>query len=1485
LKLDGTGIAQAPEPGRLAARFIRIRTGFTARSRDTGIYDMVRFVLGLLTVLLPCFSHAVAREDAHPLKVLFLGDRGHHRPADRAAQLVPVLASRGIDVTYTEDMTSLSPINLSKYDAVLIYANTTEISREQEQALLGYVRGGGGFVPVHCASYCFLNSPAYIALVGAQFQRHGMAEFDTNVVDRAHAIMKGLEPFHTRDETYVHTKHNDQARHVLQTRTEGSAQEPWTWVREEGKGRVFYTAYGHDTATWGQPGFHDLIERGIRWAANKGEVFDSRPRVPSGLKPFEYGDAGASIPNYVASQRWGTEGAPIRKMQKPVDPVESMKHIAVPGDFEVQLFAAEPDISKPISMAFDHRGRLWVVETRDYPNEMQPAGKGRDRIKICEDTNGDGRADKFTVFAETLSIPTSLAFAGGGVVIHQAPETLFLKDTDGDDKADERRVLFRGWGTSDTHAGPSNLRYGMDNWLYGIVGYSSFRGEVGGEHLEFHQGLYRFKPDGSKLEFLRSTSNNSWGVGLSEEGLVFGSTANGCPSVFMPIPNRYYEAVRGAAPRVLRNIADSNRFFPITDKVRQVDYHGGFTAAAGHALYTARTYPRVYWNSAAFVSEPTGHLVATFALERRGSDYASHNAWNLVASDDEWTAPVQAEVGPDGQVWIIDWYNFIVQHNPTPQGFRTGKGAAYETPLRDKTHGRIYRIVSKSGKPTPPVHLDPRDASSLVAGLKSTNMLWRMHAQRLLVERGNRDIVPALVALVNDRSVDEIGLNTAAIHALGALHGLGALSVKDADGPAVAAATSALKHASAGVRRNALAFLPRDEATTRAIVAARSPVDADAQVKLAAFLALSELPRSQAAAELIAEALNDSSAAEDRNLVDAIVMAAAAHDREFLAVISKHSPSGSRAARDVAADIIRRVSEHYARGGPEATVASLLPALAAAEAGVSSAVISGLATGWPKGMRVRLTDDADKALSALLPKLAAASRTSLVNLAGRWGSKAFERDSAALASALLATVKDESKSDDTRAEAARQLVEFRPQDVDSARALLDLVTPRVSGKLSAELFSAAARADSAELSPLLTERLGTLTPTARAEAIRALLSRSERAGALIDAIESGSVTLGELSLDQKQALAAHPNSAVAARAKQLLARGGGLPDADRQKVIDTLAPTVLKGGDSARGKQVFTQQCAKCHAHSGEGGKVGPDLTGMSVHPREELLTHILDPSRSVEGNFFQYAVATTDGRVLNGLLAAETKTSLELVDTEGKTQTISRSDVEQIIASKKSLMPEGFEKQIPAEGLADLLAFLTQRGKYVPLDLRKVATIVSTQGMFYAKDSAAERLVFPDWSPKAFQGIPFHLVDPQGGRVPNVVMLYGPQGAFPPTMPRVVTLPCHAPAKAIHLLSGVSGWGAQDSGTTPTVSMIVRIHYADGSTEDHSLQNGVHFADYIRRVDVPGSQLAFMLRGRQVRYLAVQPKKTASIDRIELVKGPDDTAPVVVAVTVEVAD
>jgi putative membrane-bound dehydrogenase-like protein len=853
-----------------------------------------RTIARLSRCLLLClvgFTAFTASAAGPVLKVLFLGDNGHHRPADRLRTLAPVLMNRGIQLVYTEDMAALNLDNLKHYNALLVYANIDAISPEQDQALFDYVNQGGGFVPLHCASYCFRNSPRIVGLIGGQFQRHAaIGVFKTTIVAPNHEIMSGFGGVETTgDEPYVHTKHNEQNRTVLELRE----NEPYTWTRTEGKGRVFYTAWGHDDRTWANAGFQELVERGIRWAAGQklGEAMQDRPKIAA-LELIEQ----AGVPYYPPGLRSQGDGIwPL--MQKPLPASASMQHLVVPGGFELQLVASEPDIRKPIAMSWDERGRLWIAESLDYPNRLLPPGEpGRDRLVICEDTNRDGRMDKFTVFADGLNIPTGFTFARGGVLVHQMPNTIFLKDTDGDDKADVREIVIRGWGRGDTHAGPNNLIYGHDNWIWGMLGYSGFDGTVGGKAWSFKQGFYRFRPDGSQLEFLRATNNNTWGIGVSEEGYLFGSTANNNPSVYMPIPDRYY-APAGLDAKVLGGIADTSRFVALTNRVRQVDVHWGYTAAAGHALYTARSFPKEYWNRVAFVTEPTGHLVGQFNLERKGANFQSKNPTNLIVGDDEWFAPIMAEVGPDGAVWIIDWYNYIVQHNPTPRNFERGAGNAYENKLRDQTYGRIYRIVWKDGKPSEQPNLSRATPAQLVAALTNDNLLWRRHAQRLLVERGRKDVVPALLELVRNPAQDEIGLNPGAIHALWTLSGLQAL---DVDPAVLAAAVDALKHPSAGVRRTAASVLPRSVANANAIIKADLLEDADPQVRLAALLALAETPESPEAGAAVFASLQKPANVPDRWTLDAAKMAASAQQLGFMKQVTSAQLTAAQQAEAAA---------------------------------------------------------------------------------------------------------------------------------------------------------------------------------------------------------------------------------------------------------------------------------------------------------------------------------------------------------------------------------------------------------------------------------------------------------------------------------------------------------------------------------------------------------------------------------------------------------
>ena len=1430
------------------------------------------------------------------LKVLFLGDQGGHRPRERFDLVAPIFARRGIQLVYTEAMTDIRLENLQKYNALLVYANIDEIDRESEQAILAYVRQGGGFVPIHSASFCFRNSPDMVKLIGAQFREHGTGVFREQL-ETDHPINQAYAGFESWDETYVHHLHNPENRTILSYRVDERGREPWTWVRDEGQGKVFYTAWGHDQRTWSRPGFHNLLERGIRFVAGQdpteaGAYLAERPmpvpamtKLPSGEPPFDYVDVGAKIPNYTPASQWGTQGENLSLMQKPLPPEVSQTRYSVPEGFRVELFASEPDLGgKPIAMAWDERGRLWVCETYDYPNELQPPGKGRDRIRICEDTDGDWKADKFTVFAEELSIPTAMVFWKGGVLVQNGVETLYLKDTNNDDVADTREVVYTGWNLGDTHGGVSNFQYGLDNWIWSMQGYNDSTPKHGDKtYQSFRQGFFRFNPLDYEVEFVRPTDNNTWGLGISEEGLIFGSTANHNPSVFMPIANRYYEQVLGwRASLTLSTIADTHLFKPITDKIRQMDHHGGYTAGAGHALYTGRSYPQEYWNRTAFVNGPTGHLVGTFVLTPEGAGFRSTSPFNLIASDDEWAAPIMTELGPDGNMWMIDWYNYIIQHNPTPNGFETGKGNAYETDLRDKKHGRIYRIVGPTADPKP-LNLAGATTARLVETLRHPTSLWRKHAQRLLVERQAKDAIPALLKLVADPSVDEIGLNVGAIHALWTLHGLGVITTEQT--AVMDVVGSALGHRSAGVRRNALQVAVKNAALVDAIEKQKLLYDAEPQVRLAAFLALADCDPTAVDQKrmggLLVAAIADPTNYPDRWLRDAATSASARHAGAFLVAVqkSKTLPGEVQAICEV-------VSEHFARsqaGKSAVDVTGLLTSMSAAEPAIAAPVARGLQAGWPNATTIQLNDSVEESLLAIVQRLPTADRGAILQLGNRWGSQRLEGFMKAVVDELLGIL-DSDVADDQRVAAAERLISFRANDPDTATQILERITPQTTAEVAARLVTALGEMQADELGAALISSADAWSPRVREAAFSVLLRRGVWTGAMLDAIEAGDLLVSDLTLEQRRQLGDIRDQRLRRRAVAVLESGGALPNANRVAVLEQYTAATHGTGDVTRGKKLFTDVCAKCHRHSGEGVAIGPDLTGMAVHPKEELLRHILDPNRDVESNYRMYNVQTLDGLVLAGMLSSESRVAIELIDTKGEKTTILREDIEEFRASRISLMPEGFEKELNIEQMTDLLQFLTARGQFVPLDLSKVATTASDRGMFYNRDAAGERLVFESWGTQTFKGVPFQVVDPQDGKINNALILGGgPGGSLTANYSKEIALPCTGKAKAIHFLSGVSGWGFPYAADV-SVTMIVRLEYEDGQSEDHELNNGEHFADYIRRVEVPKSEFAFDLNGPQIRYFSVVPGRAEALRGIKLLKGPDDTAPVIMAITVESA-
>ena len=660
------------------------------------------------------------------MNVLFIGDHGLHRPADRLGDVYGPLLRQGFAIDWEDDLAYITAERLKDYDCVVMYANQAQHAKVPVpffEAITGFVRQGGGLVALHCTSGCFPQSPEWLAFIGARFVSHGAEIFQQQVVAPEHPVMRNWKNFTSWDETYVQ-EHAPGERTVLTVR----AEEPWSWVRGEGTGRIFYTASGHDQRAWRQPGFLDLLVRAMDWTAGPEEAAARRAYQPPAFTYREH----EWVPNY-------EERDPRMPFQNPSTPEQAEAALIVPAGFEAVLFASEPMVVNPIAMTWDEHGRCWVIESPDYPGRKHPEGKGHDRISILEDTDGDGRADKKIVFQDGLNLPTGLARTQRGVIVAQAPHLLLFEDHNEDDVADSRKVLVSGFGRWDTHAGPSNLQWGPDDFLWGAVGYAGFEREDGSR---FGSGLWRWNHGMKEPEFMAQFTNNTWGLGFRDDGEIFGSTANGAPSFFVGVPKN---AQRRSAPDApgADPAFDSARLYPALEDLRQGDFFGQYTSAAGHHFATGGAMPPGWDDRVAFVCGPTGHLVGRFQAVPDGSGYRMQNAFNLCVSLDEWFCPVHAEVGPDDAVWIADFAQFIILHNLPGNPDRGvpqvdyDEGNAHKNPLRDREHGRIFRIVRKGWEPKlPDLTDDEGDEDIRLRGRKHflamghPNRFWRGLARR-----------------------------------------------------------------------------------------------------------------------------------------------------------------------------------------------------------------------------------------------------------------------------------------------------------------------------------------------------------------------------------------------------------------------------------------------------------------------------------------------------------------------------------------------------------------------------------------------------------------------------------------------------------------------------------------------------------------------------------------------------------------------------------
>ncbi len=430
----------------------------------------------------------------------------------------------------------------------------------------------------------------------------------------------------------------------------------------------------------------------------------------------------------------------------PLSPAEAISKMTVPEGFSVELVASEPDIVNPVAMAFDERGRVWITESLDYPRH--DAGPGQDRVKVLEDTDGDGRADRFTVFADGLNIPSGIAVGAGGVWVVNSPDLLFFEDTDGDGRADRREVVLTGFGRNDTHELPNSLTWGPDGWLYGLNGvFNPSHIQHQGRDHQFTCALFRIHPRTRAFELFCEGTSNPWGVAWDTEGSAFISACV-IDHLWHLTETGYYHRQGGPYP-------------PFTSVIGSIVTHRHQKAAyCGITYFDSDAYPAEY-RRRLYMGNIHGGCLNVDRLERDGSTYKGIECPDFLTANDAWFMPVAQKTGPDGCLYVLDWYDRYHCYQDAgrdPQGI-------------DRLKGRLYRIRYKDTPRAAPFDLEKENDEQLIARLASPNIFYRELAQRLLWERNHPETRPQLQRLV----LDEAAPRPARMHALWALVGTGAL--------------------------------------------------------------------------------------------------------------------------------------------------------------------------------------------------------------------------------------------------------------------------------------------------------------------------------------------------------------------------------------------------------------------------------------------------------------------------------------------------------------------------------------------------------------------------------------------------------------------------------------------------------------------------------------------------------------------------------------
>jgi len=1408
---------------------------------------MKRLLLALLVL-----SALVARESSYgadaPLRVFLRSGPKSHGPGahDHPSFLrdwVPLLNERGAKCTGGDDFPTKE--QLANTDVLIIHRDGGgDLKPEEKAELDDYVKRGGGIVVIHAGSVA--NTPEgtdyYKQLIGGSWRRPTTkwleAPMSLYFTDHHNPITQGISNFDLEDEIYYDMdilpevkvlaaaytpktidtggKGNKEAQQrAAEAVAKGKAvniydiqPQIWTYERTVEGGtpyRAFVCIPGHYYANFSHNGLRTAILRGIAWAG-KQENADVL------CKKTELGDALRYLPG----------GCPR--------PQDMPQELEIHPDFDISLVAAEPLINKPMNVDWDEKGRLWVVETPEYPNgrkeqntdpwkdsgSLYPGTYNRDpqdKVSYLIDTDGDGVMDKKHVFADKLELCTSFCFYKNGVIACAAPDIWFLEDTDGDEVADKRTKLYTNLGTRDTHAVINNMRWGLDGWVYATHGYSSTEDATSGDGSKHFgpigSGVVRFRPDGSAIEQYCSRGGNTWGLDITWDGQVF-YTQPTSGVLFHHVVLPEYVLAKGKLP----GVTSSNGLLPHEPTYPamhweqqayvQIDQVGSYTAGAGCAIYEGGAWPAKY-NYSYFTTEPTLNIVSQFMVEPDGVTYkaqreAGREQTEFIRSKNLWFRPIEVRVGPDGALYVVDFCNQAVIHNDT-RGPLHGPANAAVRPDRDHYYGRIWKVQNKQAKKLAVVRMDKTNVEALREVIKtSPNVQVKETALRLIEEQTGAD-----------------GRSAAGIEIPGSMPDVGSKALRIYD----AVEDLKSKADAAGRAHNLDAFVSaQDDWSKSAIIAAASD---DAENYVSASLEHSASQRLDA-------------------FVTALLPAALKKDAAAAAV---RFTAACAQAPESAAGLKRVILQSLLEHGGISLSAS--PALR-------------------EPLRKLLSNPATAALA--LP------------VAAKWDTKGELADVVkAEIAGLTATLNSKSASVPDRINAAKALIGVGGE----ARRN---VVPALAGQDAPDALQSAiiqALSESGDVSELVPAYVR-LKPELQYAAFDAILARPPATRALLDLIEEGKIKAADLGPANVARLRTHPNKQVAIRANKMLAKLSPMT-AEKNKLIALLTPEVEKPGDPAKGKLAFAL-CATCHKLGDLGVAVGPPLDGMGAHGPAELLVHIIDPNREVDPSFWAQNVVTKKGEAVVGVVTSENPTTLSLATQVGLKE-IPKSEIATRENTHRSLMPEGLEA-MGAETLRDLLAFICGDAlkHFRIVDLRPAYTADSREGVFLGPKPNQGQVRLAKYGNVKVEGIPFFIQDAAKSETgANIIVLKGgPPNSQSQTYPQRVEVAVNASAKKLHLLSGIAGWGF------PAVkehvpAMRVTVTYDGGETEEFTLKNGEEIADYIRPVEVPGSQYVKdpISDDQQVRLLTLDLKKHGVIKKLAFESFANKVAPVILAVTADV--